>query len=140
MRMVRLVYASTFNDEVDPSELKNIHEVARKNNAEFDVSGVLIFGNNYFLQCLEGGRENVNKIYDKISRDKRHKNSMILSYEESHVRMFEKWSMKLLILTKEKKDIVKRYSRTGIFNPYEMSGESCTGLLKDLETHTKEES
>jgi hypothetical protein len=138
MRMVRLVYASTFNAEVDPAELKNIHENARKNNNEIDVSGILIFGNNYFLQCLEGGRTNVNKIYEKISKDSRHKDLIILGYEECHSRMFEKWSMKLLILTEEKKEIVKKYSRTKIFDPYDMSSESCTQLLKHLEQHTKE--
>ena len=133
MRMVQLVYASTFlKDKGDVSELKKIHEKAMENNAKSDISGMLIFGNNYFLQCLEGGREKVNRIYEKISKDERHNKTLILSYEECHVRKFSNWSMQFLLLTGKKKDIILKHSRSELFNPYEMSGESCINLLLEL--------
>ena len=89
MRLVRLIYTSTFlSQEYDSSELKKIHEVAMANNSQLEISGMLIVGNDYFLQCLEGGRENVNRLYEKIAKDKRHNRATILSYEESHSRRF----------------------------------------------------
>jgi hypothetical protein len=133
MRLVRLVYASTFlSDTVSASQLKKIHEVSVPNNSENEISGMLVFGNDYFLQCLEGGRESVNRLYEKISKDDRHVRALILSYEECHVRNFSKWNMKFLMLTEEQKELIRKYSISGIFNPYNMSGESCIHLLSEL--------
>jgi hypothetical protein len=62
LRLVRLVYASTLNKKTDPSELKKILDVATTNNVEENITGILVFGDDYFLQCLEGGRGSVNFI------------------------------------------------------------------------------
>ncbi|MCM2350479.1 MAG: BLUF domain-containing protein [Bacteriovoracaceae bacterium] len=43
-----------------------------KNNLKADITGMLFFGNDYFVQCLEGGRDVVSKLFGKISSDKRH--------------------------------------------------------------------
>ena len=74
MRKVRLVYTNTSNEKVDLTELKNIHETVRKNSNEINESGILIFSNIYFLQCLEGEKEIVNSVYEKITKNQRHKN------------------------------------------------------------------
>jgi hypothetical protein len=72
------------------------------------------------------------RIYEKISKDDRHVRALILSYEECHVRNFSKWNMKFLMLTEEQKELIRKYSISGIFNPYNMSGESCIHLLSEL--------
>lgn len=133
MRLVRLVYASAFNhDEFDYSELKKIHEQAASKNEKAEITGMLVFGEDQFLQCLEGGREAVNQLYSIISRDKRHSHIVLLSYSEIHQREFENWAMKLVMLTEQKKKLITKYSRKGIFSPFDMSGESCFRLMRAL--------
>lgn len=133
MRLVRLVYASKFNIAAyDTSELAKIKEIATTHNTPASISGILVLGNDCFLQCLEGGREAVNKLYNKIAKDPRHTSILLLSYSEVSKREFGEWSMKCIMLTKEKRDLIKRYSTTENFNPFDMSGISAYEFLKAL--------
>ena len=42
---------------------------------------------------LEGGRDSVNALYNRITRDKRHRDPTLLSYDEIGQRTFAGWSM-----------------------------------------------
>ena len=132
MRLVRLIYASTLSKKTDPSELKNIHEVATTHNSEENITGILVFGNDYFLQCLEGGPEAVNKLYYKITADKRHDHPVLLEYAEISERDFDDWAMKLVLLTPKKMKALRRYSIADGFNPYLLSGASALKLMISL--------
>jgi hypothetical protein len=129
MRLVRLIYASALSENTDSSELAKIHQVALKMNPQFGLTGVLLFGEDYFLQCIEGGREAVNNLYCKILKDARHKQCLLLDYSEISVRSFYEWSMKLVLLTAEKSKSLGKFSIHPRFNPYELSGESAYQLL-----------
>jgi len=55
MNDVRLLYVSKFKDErYSTSELYNILTEALEFNELHKIYGALYFGNNYFVQCLEG--------------------------------------------------------------------------------------
>ena len=88
MRLVRLIYASKFKKDVNPSELNRIHEEAVAFNSKNHISGILVFGEDFFLQYLEGGREAVNNLYNKITADPRHTSNLILDYSEISERQF----------------------------------------------------
>jgi len=130
MNLVRLVYASRFCDsKYDSKELSRILECATAKNPEFEITGELIFGDDYFLQCLEGGREEINKLYFKIQQDPRHESVMILSYEEVTEREFSEWSMKMVMLTERNRSLIQKYSATSKFDPFKMKAKSALQLL-----------
>lgn len=130
MRLVQLTYASTLSPGVDVSELARIKESSERNNPKNGISGTLVFGNDFFLQHLEGGREAVNQLFNKISRDPRHSHILLLDYSELAERDFDQWAMRVLLLTQEKINLILKFTTTGNFNPYEMSGQSTVALLK----------
>jgi hypothetical protein len=135
MNLVRLIYASTFKSStVDSSELSRIHKTASEVNAKYDITGILVFGDDYFLQCIEGEREAVNQLYANIMADSRHSRSVLLEYAEVHARDFDEWSMKLVMLTSEKSKTIRRFSAKAGFNPYEMSGGSARQFLLSLKS------
>ena len=82
MFLVRLVYTSEITEGVTESDIQNILDKARKKNTALNVTGVLLFNRKYFLQCLEGSREQVNKVYHHILNDNRHKGVVLLDYSE----------------------------------------------------------
>lgn len=129
MRLVRLIYTSKLNDGVDPSELARIHETALRNNAKTGMTGMLAFGNDKFLQVLEGGRVAVNQVFTKIAADPRHKYALLLEYTEIVERDFDQWSMKLVMLTDQKRVLLRKYSTTDDFDTYKLSGRSAYKLL-----------
>ncbi len=135
MKLVRLVYASTLRPTVDPSELAVIHSKSLENNPKEGITGMLAFGNDYFLQCLEGRQESVNQLYTKIANDPRHERCFLLSYGKATSREFDEWSMKLVLMTEKKSKLVLKYSTSGNFNPYEMSAEGALNLLMAVRDH-----
>ncbi|MCG9682529.1 BLUF domain-containing protein [Vibrio sp. Isolate23] len=132
MFLVRLVYTSTIAKGVTESDIQNILDVARKNNSLIDVTGLLLFNRNYFLQCLEGSRAQVNKIYHQILNDPRHENILLLDYSEVAERECSEWSMGYIPEVNATMPIHLKYSTNSKFEPYSLSGSSAHKLLLDL--------
>lgn len=132
MYLVRLVYASTICKDFTDTAIQEILEKARIHNGRSNVTGVLCFSSNYFLQCLEGSRANVNTTYHRILNDPRHTNIVMLDYKEISQRDFFEWSMGYAPASSHTRPLNIKYSGSGDFNPYEMSGESASRLLLEL--------
>lgn len=91
--MYRIMYLSTAVIPFSDEELEALLEVARVNNKKRGVTGLLILKGRSFLQCLEGNKEDVEAIYEKIKKDERH-DSLIKVVEEDDVSpYFPDWSM-----------------------------------------------
>jgi len=130
--LIRLIYVSTLKSNIDESEVRKIHKTAHDFNFKNSISGIFIFGNDCFVQCLEGDREIVNRLYSKICLDGRHERIMLVSCEEISERSFSQWAMKLVMLTEKTAQLVYRYSSTGDYGPYHMSAASLFKFLLAL--------
>ena len=119
--LVRLLYASRAVDDVSQEQLLDILSQSKTNNPESGITGVLCSSGPIFLQCLEGGRMQVNALYNQIAADPRHTEVVVLSYEEISERKFANWSMGLV-----------RYSETATLDPYRVSGTASMALLHEL--------
>lgn len=74
-------------------EIQNILEQSRRNNASMNITGVLLACNGSIIQVLEGEKEDITFLYNKIQRDPRH-TQMILLYEgQTEGRSFDSWAM-----------------------------------------------
>ncbi len=93
MRIKQLVYASRQAVEFDGLRLVSLLYTARDRNAALGITGVLLYSNGLFVQCLEGPPENVDATYAKISLDPRHRELVVLQTIETDERHFESWMM-----------------------------------------------
>lgn len=91
--MFRIMYMSYASEPLDDIQLEEILEKARLNNLKLNVTGILIVKGSIFLQCLEGKKEDVLFIYNKILNDERHGNIIDLVEEDIENRLFPDWSM-----------------------------------------------
>lgn len=67
-------YVSTAQSNLSAEHLENLLEnTVIKNNA-LDISGILICSEGNFFQLLEGEKEKVNDLFDRIKEDTRHTN------------------------------------------------------------------
>lgn len=91
--MFYLVYVSSAVELLATPVLMNILELARENNLRRGVTGMLLYKGGNFMQVLEGEEPTVLELFDKISRDPRHKGiiTMLTGYQEH--REFPNWSM-----------------------------------------------
>lgn len=132
MQLVRLIYASKTVPGFNTGDIKAILTSAKKNNSKLGLTGVLFFNSGFFLQCLEGGREEVNKTYLEIVKDERHEDPVILKYQEITKRLFEKWGMGFIPNTKETQPIIFKHSIQDSFEPYQISSESAELMMVEL--------
>ncbi len=132
MFLVRLIYASKISSGFGPEDIESILQSARTYNVKTNVTGMLCFSNDYFLQCLEGSRTAVNNTYQQILNDKRHHNVIMLNYTQIPEREFEKWSMGYVPQSKLTESLNLKFSGSIDFNPFKMSGESAHLLMQAL--------
>jgi len=130
--LVRLMYASRAKAPVEQDDLLAILRHSRQANPLRGVTGALCFSNGIFLQVLEGGRSAVNLLYNTITRDGRHVDVMLLSYEEISERRFAGWSMGQVNLTRMNPGMLLKYSETATLDPYGVSGVAMAALFDEM--------
>ena len=128
--IVRLIYASKVKEGHGPNDVLKIVEVSEKNNQEAGITGALCYGPRYFLQCLEGSRDAVNELYNKIIADERHTDVTLLYYDDIEERAFGDWSMGYALAEKSLNKIILRFGSSIDFNPYKFSAKQAIGFLK----------
>lgn len=93
--MYRLAYVSTAHENITSIDLQDILEAAIRNNSEQDVTGTLLFNGANFLQILEGPEEKVEKTYERICSDNRHRHVVTIYREGGTRRSFSESPMSL---------------------------------------------
>lgn len=84
---IRLIYYSMCDIKAD--EIKKILVTSEKNNDEQGITGLLLYRYKFFFQMLEGEREKVNALYNKIVVDNRHSSPTILYCSEIETRIVD---------------------------------------------------
>lgn len=129
--LVRLLYASRAIDS-SSAATDVILAQSRVHNPASGITGILCYGGGIFLQALEGGRNQVSELYGHIQNDKRHKDVVLLHYEEISERRFGGWTMGQVNMAKLNTSILLKYSETPELDPYSVSGKMSLALLEEL--------
>ena len=130
--LVRLLYASRLADNEPVSATDSILAQSRAHNPASGITGILCYCGGIFLQALEGGRTQVSELYGHIQKDVRHKDVVLLHYEEIMERRFGGWTMGQVNVAKLNTTILLKYSEKPEFNPYAVSGQMSLALLEEL--------
>ncbi|MEY4448493.1 MAG: Blue light- and temperature-regulated antirepressor YcgF [Pseudomonadota bacterium] len=129
--LVRLLYASRAVDP-QPSVIESILAQSRQFNPSTGITGILVYGGGIFLQAIEGGREAVSDLYGHIQKDARHKQVVLLHYEEISERRFGGWTMGQVDVSRVNTNILLKYSERAELDPYSVSGAVSLALLEEL--------
>jgi hypothetical protein len=129
--LVRLLYASRAVD-TDPGAIDGILAQSRQYNPTCGITGILCYGGGIFLQAIEGGRMAVSELYGHIQRDARHKDVVLLHYEEISERRFGGWTMGQVNMSKINTSILLKYAEKPELDPYAVSGKVSLALLEEL--------
>ena len=91
--MIRLVYVSTCADNVQPADIDALLKSAELRNQQRQISGMLCWSGEFFLQCLEGERAAVTQCFSRIATDPRHHSVELILSAPTSVRWFSQWGM-----------------------------------------------
>ncbi|MCE2991175.1 MAG: BLUF domain-containing protein [Burkholderiales bacterium] len=130
--LVRLLYASRAHADNMAGAIESIVAQSRAHNPERGITGILCYGGDIFMQVIEGGRSEVNELYGHIVRDTRHRDVVLLKYDEITERRFAGWTMGHVNLDKINPSLLLKYSARPVLDPYSVSGEVSMALLEEL--------
>ena len=88
-----LVYVSSAVPLFSNEELVELLGLSRINNAGLGVTGVLLYHHGNFIQAMEGPGANIDKLYEKIRSDPRHKQVTTLLQGPLQKRQFKTFTM-----------------------------------------------
>jgi hypothetical protein len=129
--LVRLLYASRAVN-TQPDAIEGILAKSRQFNPSSGITGILCYGGGIFLQAIEGGRSAVSELYGHIQQDARHKDVVLLQYEEISERRFSGWTMGQVNMEKINHSILLKYAEKPELDPYSTSGAVSMALLEEL--------
>lgn len=88
-----IVYTSQALQKLENTELMEIYAISRKNNLNDNITGFLIYRDGYFLQLLEGPKNQVLPCFERIQKDRRHRSITLQGEVQLTERMMPDWSM-----------------------------------------------
>ncbi len=91
--MHHIMYISKATVIVQEEELKEMLTQWRRNNQRDDITGMLLYSGDHYVQLIEGPAENLKKLFSKISQDYHHTNIIKLADGKITHRLFPDWTM-----------------------------------------------
>lgn len=130
--MTQLIYRSR-QDRLSPESIHHIRDQARENNARLGLTGVLLYGPEHFLQCLEGDAAQVTRTFRTIAEDPRHDDVALIAVRDVPRRTFADWSMGLIDTEAPGvREAVADVMSTGDFIPDHLGTDQVTTLMQRI--------
>ena len=93
MQIRQLLYFSLTSRNLSEQDLSELLEDSRERNIVHDVTGLLIYVGNYFIQHIEGPPSIIDRLTKNIRADNRISDFTVLIDETRTERMFPNWRM-----------------------------------------------
>lgn len=88
-----IVYYSNARHPFDNEALCRLLEISRRNNGAVGVTGMLLFHDGNFIQALEGPRDEVLRMFERVKVDPSHGDILSVGPMTIEQRYFPDWTM-----------------------------------------------
>lgn len=126
--LYELIYRSTAKPGTTAQDLEDILKTARDFNRANNITGCLLYHDGQFLQILEGDFQVLLDLYDRIKRDPRHREFLLLHMKETSQRIYSNWTMAFKSLNRNQ---LSNYSIVTEFTELE-TNEDESSMAKEL--------
>ena len=125
--LIHIVYVSFSSISLTEKEIIDLLTEVRKKNKEQNVTGLLLYNNESFIQVIEGSKKTIHALFEKIKQDNRHENVVKLLEEPIKKRAFPDWSMGFRQITS------KQTARIPGFSSFMFAETSETAIQKSTQ-------
>ena len=91
--MHELIYFSKALFEPTDDDIQEMLIQFREFNTAHNITGMLLYDGIHFSQMIEGDKESITNLYNRIQKDPRHETLTISSTRPIEHRRFTKWAM-----------------------------------------------
>ncbi len=115
--LIRLIYISGLNTTSD-SVFKHIQSHSESYNKDNNIAGFLCNNNQSFLQCLEGTKDVVSALMQRIFKDENHKDVDVVFAKKVSGYSFTDWRMHSLNLNSSNWEKFSNYTKLSTISPF----------------------
>ncbi len=130
--LAQLIYASEASAPMRIGDIEGILKDARRKNRLLDLTGMLLFDRQFFLQVIEGEPQQLSDLYARLVSDSRHKRLKILQFDEVTERRFGDWSMGFAGASLANQQVYLQHGATRLFDPYHLSAAAARAIVRTL--------
>ncbi len=127
-----LIYVSNAEVSMDYEKAMDILQVSWRHNHNSDISGMLIYDDNHFVQLLQGPINTVDTLYEKISNDTRHHSIELIGSELLARKDVSGWGMGFINDQEIVNNLYQKYNIKHSKGLYESEYFELKSLLKEL--------
>ena len=91
-----LSYCSQAQLPLERADLDRILEASQRNNKRDQITGLLTYSGEVFVQFIEGPPAALRHLMNRLKDDPRHRDIMVLSQGSEHERVLPDWDMELV--------------------------------------------
>ncbi|GAB3222190.1 BLUF domain-containing protein [Spirosoma arcticum] len=102
-----IVYFSSWTEPFREEDLSSVVEQSRQNNDKTGITGVMLYVRGNVIQVLEGEKEAIDTLYQRIERDQRHTKIIPVLNRPIAQRLFAAWSMGYETITTRQLEEIK---------------------------------
>jgi Sensors of blue-light using FAD len=136
-----LVFASSAVRLFSHEELVGLLRLSRTNNARLGITGMLLYDSGNFIQAIEGPRDNVDKLFERIRVDPRHKQVTVIMDVPLGERQFKSYTMGFINgadLSEEDRAAYTNFLREPVdTSRFEATAHPALRLLLSFRRHTR---
>ncbi len=130
MKLVSLIYVSRMVNKPSIQDLMQLSDAAEIKNKKLNITGALTYNGGHVMQLLEGDYPEVNRLFQTIATDSRHKDVTLICYKANSIRHFPNWGMRYLQLQADEiSQKIKALGRTSPFAPFPMEEDAALEIL-----------
>ncbi len=126
-----LVYVSTAADKLSKESLCGITDKAVARNGSLGITGLLLYCDGNFMQCLEGSKDAIDFVVKSIASDRRHLGLFVLWEDEIKTREFGACAMALCTPDTDSKGLTHVQEVSDWFNLLDAKSKSHSQILLD---------
>ena len=102
-----IVYLSSSVGLFQQEDLLAVLHQRREHNSESGITGVLLYVNGSIIQVLEGKKEVIESLYQRVEQDRRHTGVTKIVNCAITQRLFANWTMGYQTITTRQLDIIE---------------------------------
>ncbi|WP_109299784.1 BLUF domain-containing protein [Aquimarina sp. AU474] len=112
-------YVSTVNPLISNSDITDLFDYISVHNNVLEITGILIYSDGNFFQVLEGERQIIKKMFEKILKDSRHYNIIKMLDKEIKDGSFSKYYSSFVVISEDNShmELQKFLEKEKIQNP-----------------------
>jgi len=107
--LYRLLYVSDKSSDV-PCDIEKITETSRAFNSQNNITGSLWFDGVHFLQLLEGSKDALNEVFQRILMSRYHENVDVICFQKTKGRIYGDWALSYFGSQSHNREVAEHFS------------------------------